>query len=70
MSPDPAEVELVPDSPLRDLYPEVRAGGYTRHDGWIEFFRARTRWSTSRVRYSISGPDEPTGCPNRFRAPT
>jgi SAM-dependent methyltransferase len=27
-----------PAPTLADLYPEVRAGGYTRHDGFVEFY--------------------------------
>lgn len=30
--------DLDPDHPLARLYPEVVAGGFTRHDGFVEFF--------------------------------
>lgn len=35
---DEAGQEFEPGPTLSRLYPEVRAGGYTRHDGFIEFF--------------------------------
>ena len=30
--------DLEPDGPLARLYPEVAAGGYARHDGFVDFF--------------------------------
>lgn len=36
MLPDPAPFE--PHETLRRLYPEAEAGGYTRHDGFVEFY--------------------------------
>lgn len=35
---DATEQPFHPGETLQRLYPEVRAGGYTRHDGFIEFY--------------------------------
>jgi SAM-dependent methyltransferase len=37
MTDEPVE-PFVPDDTLRRLYPESEAGGFTRHDGFVEFY--------------------------------